>query len=312
MNRRRFLHQVGVGTLALGWTPLSLSTASDNPELSLTIDDPNINPNPLLSPAERNEKLLTALQDKDLQAALFVCGMRVDSENGRKLVERWGANGHIVANHSYSHLYYNSRRVSFKKYSKDILRGEKLICDLPGFHKFFRFPFLKEGETKEKRDAMRNFLSEQGYRTGHVTIDNSDWYIDQRLRKRLEANPGADLAPYKTFYLEHIGERANYYHDLAVKVTGSPVKHTLLLHHNLLNALFLSDLIQMFQEKHWRLIHAGEAFNDPIYSPAPDIVPAGESLIWALAKETGRFDHILRYPGEDSVYEKDRMDALGL
>jgi hypothetical protein len=38
----------------------------------------------------------------------------------------------------------------------------------------------------------------------------------------------------------------------------------------------------------------------------------GESLIWALAKQTGRFDHELRYPGEDDVYENPKMDALRL
>ena len=41
-------------------------------------------------------------------------------------------------------------------------------------------------------------------------------------------------------------------------------------------------------------------------------MPAGESLIWALAKETGRFESSLRYPGEDGGYEKPKMDALGL
>jgi hypothetical protein len=44
----------------------------------------------------------------------------------------------------------------------------------------------------------------------------------------------------------------------------------------------------------------------------PKIVPAGESLIWALAKETGKFDKVLRYPGEDSEYENAKMDKLGL
>lgn len=36
------------------------------------------------------------------------------------------------------------------------------------------------------------------------------------------------------------------------------------------------------------------------------------SLVWALAKETGKFDGLLRYPGEDDEYEKPIMDALGL
>ena len=45
---------------------------------------------------------------------------------------------------------------------------------------------------------------------------------------------------------------------------------------------------------------------------AINALPAGESLVWALAKETGRFESELRYPGEDDVYENPKMDALGL
>ncbi len=41
-------------------------------------------------------------------------------------------------------------------------------------------------------------------------------------------------------------------------------------------------------------------------------LPAGESLLWALAKETGKFENELRYPGEDDVYENPKMDELKL
>jgi peptidoglycan-N-acetylglucosamine deacetylase len=84
------------------------------------------------------------------------------------------------------------------------------------------------------------------------------------------------------------------------------------MHYNLLNALFLGDLLDMFRSKGWKLIDASEAFQDPIVSAEPKIVPAGESIVWAIAKETGKFDSVLRYPGEDSEYENAKMDELGL
>jgi hypothetical protein len=34
--------------------------------------------------------------------------------------------------------------------------------------------------------------------------------------------------------------------------------------------------------------------------------------VWALAKQTGTFEHRLRYPGEDDRYEKAKLDRLGL
>jgi hypothetical protein len=202
--------------------------------------------------------------------------------------------------------------VSFERFSQDLLKGETVISQHPQFRKFFRFPFLKEGNTAAKRDAMRQFLKMHGYRNGHVTIDASDWYVDERLRARLEKNPEADLTPYRDYYLNHIWERSQFYDELSRKSLGRSVKHTLLLHHNVLNGLFLNDLLSMYQKKGWKLVNAEEAYSDPVFTSAPKTVPAGESLIWALAKETGRFEKLLRYPGEDGEYEKARMDELGL
>ena len=92
---------------------------------------------------------------------------------------------------------------------------------------------------------LLEFLRQHHYEWGSVTIDASDWYISSRLEKRLLENPNADIQPYKKYYLEHIWDRAQYYDALAKKVTGRSPKHTLLVHHNLLNALFLDDLIQI-------------------------------------------------------------------
>jgi len=87
---------------------------------------------------------------------------------------------------------------------------------------------------------------------------------------------------------------------------------TLLLHHNVLNGMFLTDLLRMFEGKGWQLVDAEQVYTDPIFEVHPEALPAGQSLIWSLAKATGRFDGVLRYPGEDGAYEAPRMDALGL
>src|SRR6202022_2809701 len=102
---------------------------------------------------------------------------------------------------------YNSARITTEAFQQDILRAEELLTAFPRFQKIFRFPYLKEGETAIKRDAMRSFLAAQRYRTGHVTIDASDWIVDDRLRKRLTKDPSADLNPYRDLYLAHMWER---------------------------------------------------------------------------------------------------------
>jgi hypothetical protein len=199
-----------------------------------------------------------------------------------------------------------------EEYQQDILRAESLLKDFPRFRKFFRFPLLKEGDTAAKRDAMRTFLERNRYRNGHVTIDNSDWLIDQRLATRLKTDAAADVKPYRDYYMEHMWARAEYYDALARRVLGRSVKHTVLVHFNLLNGLFLGDLIAMFKSKGWQPIDAEEAFRDPVFSAKPRVLPAGESIVWSLAKGKGAIAKSLRYPAEDGEVEMAQMNKLGL
>jgi peptidoglycan/xylan/chitin deacetylase (PgdA/CDA1 family) len=314
MNRRQFAKALGMCAVSLGAGQLALSSADEKqPQVAMTMDDFRWLDTPKMTAEECNGAILSALREEnDLKAALFVVGKYVESERGKALLSEWDKAGHIIANHSYSHLYYNSNRVTFDAYAADFLRGDEMVKDYSHFTKLYRFPFLKEGNTAEKRDRFRALLKQHGYRNGHVTIDASDWAIEDRLRKRLAKEAAADLAPYRDFYLSHMWDRALYYDGLSRQVLGRSVRHTLLVHFNLLNALFLGDLMRMFKSKGWQLIAASKAFQDPVFSSAPKILPAGESLIWALAKETGRFDKLLRYPGEDGEYENEQMDKLGL
>lgn len=311
MNRRQFAKTLGIGTVALGLNGTVLSVPGEAPQIAITIDDFNLFGATQAIAQRRNRALLDALHaHSNLKAAAFICGRNIDSELGRSIVKQWGDAGHIIANHTYSHWFYPSH--SFEEFAQDILRVEALIKDLPGFTKRFRFPALKEGNTVERRDNMRAFLKNHGYGMGYVTVDASDWYIDQRLRARLAQNPKADVSGYRDYYLDHLFDRAAFYDSLSRKVLGRSVKHTLLIHHNVLNELFLGDVVRMFQTRGWKLIDAAQAFTDPVFSAAPNTLPAGESIIWALAKESGRFNDILRYPGEDDSYERPKMDRLGL
>lgn len=313
MNRRGFVKSFGMCAVGLGVGGagvFSRATAAA-PQLAVTMDDFHVFDTPTLSGAARNQSILDALAAHKIRAAMFVAGKYVDgSEQNMALLRAWDERGHLIGNHTYSHGWYP--KTDFTKYTQDILRNEALLAGFRRYRKFFRFPFLKEGDTAEQRDRMRAFLREHGYRNGHVTIDASDWYVDDRMRQRLKDNPRADVKPYRDFYLGHLWEHANYYDGLARKVLGRGIRHTLLVHHNVLNGLFLGDVLEMFRRKGWRLIDAEEAYTDSVFGAAPKIAPAGESLVWALAKETGRFDKLLRYPGEDGDYEKPRMDALGL
>ena len=292
--------------LALCGAPLLAQT---RPRVAITMDDVRWQSILADRRPEAEERLLKNLGN--VRAFLFAIGECVDNPEGAGILNRWSAAGHRIGNHTYRHQPLFGK-ITPEEFEADVLRNEEVLRGYAGFRKWFRFPALNEGQTRALRDRFRSFLTRHGYRNGAVTIDASDWYYNQRLLTRMEAEPRFDVARYRQPYLDHIWDRARFYDQLSRDVLGRSVPHTLLIHYNLLNAFFLGDLLAMFRSKGWGVIDAEEAFSDQVFTRQPDTAPAGQSLIWALAKETGQFEGRLRYPGEDDVYEKPVLDRLGL
>ena len=311
MNRREFTKTLGVTAVAIGLNKNVLSNVAPPPQFAVTMDDFGWHNAVHLTAEDRNRAILDVLSAQRTKAALFVVGENAEEEQGKTMLKKWDDAGHIIGNHTYSHRSLSSR-ITIADYEQDILRAEAVLKDFKQFRRMFRYPLLKEGDTAAKRDQVHAFLKAHGYRIGHVTIDNSDWVIDQRLKVRLQKDPNADTKPYRDFYLEHMWDRAQYYDALGKRVLGRPVKHTILMHFNLLNGLFLGELIEMFKSKGWQIIDAEDAFTDPVFQAEPKILPAGESIVWSLAKAAGKIPMSLRYPAEDGDYEAARMDKLGL
>lgn len=307
-SRRAFL--TGAGTSVLAGCVHASGLPRTRPALAVTIDDFDVAHGPLLSAEQRHRAVLGALERHRIRACGFPKGSAVEQPDARRRLGAWAEQGHGVGCHSYAHRYYSGADPA--AFAADLARALPLVSGLRTSVPLFRFPFLAEGRTREGRDAARRVLAAQGLANGHVTIDTSDWVVAQRLTARLKGDARADLGPYRRFYIRHLLDRASFYDQLARDVLGRAVPHTLLLHHNLATALFLGAALDSFKAAGWRLIDASEAFADPMFRSEPDIAPAGQSLVWQLAKAKGGFEPRLRYPGEDERYEQPLLDQLGL
>lgn len=290
-----------------------ISTALQ-PTLSFTFDDGITDDLAGFGFKEWNQMILSHLKKENLKAIFFVTGKNKLNEKGQFLLNSWNDKGHSIANHSFSHPNFNSEKNTSQLFERELQRTDSIISKLSNSIKLFRFPYLKEGQHALKVDSIRKVLTANNYSNGYVTIDASDWYINQRLIANINTI-GVDTTKinrFKDFYVQHIWERANYYESLSLKLSGRHINHTLLLHHNLTSALFLDDLIKKFKDEGWALIDADKAYGDNIFKTIPNADVAGESLIYSLAKQSGSYEQSLRYPAEDSKYEKDKMNALGL
>lgn len=265
---------------------LAAQALSAAPRLAFSFDDgPQLAETPLLTPSQRNEALLAALREAKIKAALFVTvGNGADRPAGRALLEAWGREGHAIANHTVSHPDFGKRETTLEAFRAELLGCDEAIRSVTGYRKWFRFPYLREGSPDAKRVAFKKFLVEQGYRNGHVTLDTSDWRLDQVLRQRLEKEPKTDLEIFRRAYLGHLKQRAEAYRSLSRRLFDRDVAQVVLLHHNLINALFLKDAIALFRAEGWEFVDPETAYADPVYALEPAEQAAGQSLLVALAR----------------------------
>src|SRR6266849_6067163 len=142
-----------------GAAPKTSPNNSARPQLALTLDDPTLSLGSVLKWQEANGRILKAISAKNVRIALFVCGMRVDEADGAKLLATWDQAGHSICNHSYSHKFYGEQ-TSYADYAVDFLKNEKVIAPYHNRTAMFRYPFLKEGDTTDKRDHFRALLKE--------------------------------------------------------------------------------------------------------------------------------------------------------
>ena len=277
--------------------------------IGLTFDDgfdPTRNPKAELL----NTRILHALEEEQLHAFVFPSLSQMGGERGLALIEQWSAAGHGVGNHTATHRSLGSPKVTLSSFIADVERADDALRELPTWQPMLRFPYLKEGDTAAKRDGMRQWMSEHGYRSAPVSIDSSDWYYNQRYVALQAAGRNEPVKRLKRAYVRHLLDRAAYYDNLAREVIGRSPAHVLLLHTNALNAAALPDVIEAFRNKGWHFVAARTAFEDPLYAMQPMTLPAGESIVWALAKERGVDG--LRYPAEDAAYERPQLQRLGL
>jgi peptidoglycan-N-acetylglucosamine deacetylase len=159
-----------------------------------------------------------------------------------------------------------------------------MISHLPTFRKWYRAPLLHEGNTHEKRDHLRAFLTQHGYINGYVTVDTWEFYINHLLQKGLRKGKHFNKDNLRKVYLEHMWNAVEFYDTVAQQFFSHPVKHTLLLHDNDVTALFIKDLVEFLREKGWTIISSEEAYADPLLRTAPDVLLNNQGRVMAIAK----------------------------
>ncbi|GIW06179.1 MAG: hypothetical protein KatS3mg060_0984 [Dehalococcoidia bacterium] len=120
--------------------------------------------------ARHTPAILDALKAANLKVTMFLTGQW--AERYPELTKRIGADGHELANHSYSHPEFT--KLSSPAMIAEIQRTEELVVGLTGksTKPWFRPPF-------GNRDArVLAVIGSQGYYSVYWTLDSGDWRTD--------------------------------------------------------------------------------------------------------------------------------------
>lgn len=254
--------------------------------IALTFDDIPRAPGAFLSEEERARRLVAGLDRAGVrQAAFFINPGAIARRPGAAArIDAYVRAGHVIANHSNTHPRLSTTDAD--AYLADIDAAEGWLKGREGYRPWFRFPFLDEGRgDKVKRDALRAGLDARGLRNGYVTVDASDWWIEQAAIDAKKAGQAIDMDALRDLYVESHVEAAAFNDRLARQVLVRAPAQIMLLHETDIAALWITDLVAALRAEGWTIVSADEAFADPISALRPDVPSAQGTLTEAIAWE---------------------------
>jgi peptidoglycan/xylan/chitin deacetylase (PgdA/CDA1 family) len=274
------------------------------PQVAITFDDlPAHGP---LPPGEFRPEpirsILSTLKTEKMPPVYgFVNGFRlVDEPYQIDLLKEWIAAGNPLGNHTWSHPALD--KTSAKDYIDNIAKNEPLLkkVDPHGDWHWFRYPYLEEGDTLEKRVAVRDYLLAHHYRVAEVTLDFEDYLWNEPYARCMAKHDNAAVASLETSYLATADQFIGVFRTLSQKLYGHDIPYVLLLHVGAFDARMFPRLIALFRSKGFEFVTLPQAESDPAYAFDPNIgYPFGGTFQELTAKVRG-----VNFPDDSKPYKQ--------
>lgn len=239
-------------------------------EIAITLDDLPYVTHGGVTPDQgvaQVQAINTFLAAHNITATGFAIGGRIDSKT-RHALDTFAGAGHSIGNHSWSHPDYGT--LTTRQFKKEVRKTKRALRPWAGKTNFYRFPYLREGETEEAKIAADKVLAKYGYTNAPVTIDNDDWQYNADYVAALAVNDLVTAASIAQRYLDHIKERTTHFQALSCDMLKRDPSHILLLHMNQINADHLGALLDWYATNGWTFISLERAMADPLFS-MPDL-----------------------------------------
>ena len=249
-------------------TPFAAS-ASDI-KMAITVDDL-----PAHSALPTGETRVSIARDflaalKEAKAAPvygFVNGVQTEREPGSaEVLKIWRDAGHPLGNHGWAHL--NLAQIDVATFEAELTRNEPLLKSLAAGSewRWFRFPFLSEGDTPEKRAAVRELLKARGYRIASVSMSFGDYAWNEPYARCLAKGDQKAIAGLEASFLKAAELSLAHSRALSATLHGQDIPYVLLMHLGAFDARMAPRLLALYTSLGVSFVSLEEAQAHPFYA----------------------------------------------
>jgi peptidoglycan/xylan/chitin deacetylase (PgdA/CDA1 family) len=219
------------------------------------------------------ESILRTLKDQRMPAVYgFINAAKLENHpDDLAVLKAWRAGNNLLGSHTYSHPSLND--LTPARFEAEIARNEPVLSKLmtgQDWH-WLRYPFLLEGDTLEKRHAVRAYLRQNGYQIAQVSLDFEDYLWNAPYARCVAKKDDQSIAALRASYLATADEYISVFRELTHTLYGRDISYVLLLHIGAFDAKMLPDLISLFRQRGFTFSTLPEAMKDPVYREDPDM-----------------------------------------
>lgn len=266
--------RTGMRSMATAGMFAVLCAAGSAQKLAITMDDlPQNGALPAgVTRTQIARETLAVLKKKHVPPVYgFVNAKKLEgSADGAEALKLWAAT-EPVGNHTYSHMDLEQNPP--EAFEREIEQNEpalELLAQRGMDWHWFRYPYLHEGDTVEKRRAVRDYLRAHVYRIAQVTFDWEDYLWNGAYARCVDKKDAQAIARLKASYLSTASEFLDLGRAQARLVYGRDISYVLLMHLGAFSSAILPAALDLLKKKGFKLVTLEEAQSDPAYESDPD------------------------------------------
>jgi peptidoglycan-N-acetylglucosamine deacetylase len=250
-------------------------------KLAITFDDLPLNG--LLPPGvtrvDTAKNVLEILKKRHVPPVYgFINAKKLEGNaDGAEALKVWAA-AEPFGNHTYAHMDLEQnppeafeREIDENEPALELLKLEPLNADAKDTWHWFRYPFLHEGDTVEKRRAVRAYLQTHGYRIAQVTLDWEDYLWNTAYARCVAKGDTKSTEWLRSSYLNTASEFLDLGRAQAKLIYGHEINYVLLMHLGAYSSTILPDALELLKKKGFKLVTLEEAESDAAYEGDSDV-----------------------------------------